>query len=163
MIDTILHHAFPRNTQLLFAFYFELPSNSPSQRPRRAESSKAAITNGHEAKKALPVRTGSSIRGLMRGSSTNSTPTYTPYRDTPPPPPPNKPDRERHGRTPQFRKLSDWEDQITRTGARSVRVTDINREFRLSDRWGLHVASRLQLMLCGYFNVSLEWPWFSVT
>eukprot|EP00057_Strongylocentrotus_purpuratus_P006227 XP_011660701.1 PREDICTED: myotubularin-related protein 10-A isoform X4 [Strongylocentrotus purpuratus] len=132
MINTILHHAFPTNPQLLFAFFFELPSNSPNSRPKRTESTHNSLTNGHEAKKALPVRSGTRIKGLLHPQ-----PKYTPYRDrisaTPPPPPPNKPDRERHGRTPQFRRVADWEQQIKRTGARNVRVTEVNRDFRLSD------------------------------
>ncbi|XP_072167086.1 myotubularin-related protein 10-like [Diadema setosum] len=132
MIHTILHHAFPTNPQLLFAFAFKPPSNSPNSRPRRAESTHGGITNGHEAKKALPVRSGTRIKGIL-----NPQPKYTPFKDSitsaPPPPPPNKPDRERHGRTPQFRRQEDWEHQIKRTGARNVRVTEVNRDFRLSD------------------------------
>nr|XP_054755618.1 uncharacterized protein LOC129261587 [Lytechinus pictus] len=132
MVNTILHHAFPTNPQLLFAFFFELPNNSPNSRPKRSESAHNSLTNGHEVKKALPVRSGSRIKGLLHPQ-----PKYTPYRDrvssTPPPPPPNKPDRERHGRTPQFRRVADWEQQIKRMGATNVRVTEVNRDFRLSD------------------------------
>lgn len=135
MINTIMHHAFPKNPQLLFAFFFELPSNSPNSRPRRSESAhSSSLTNGKVKKALLPVRSGTHVKRLP-----NSQPTYTPFRDrilaTPPPLPPLPPSKpgERHGRTPQFRRPGDWEEQITRMGAMNVRITEVNREFRLSD------------------------------
>ena len=41
---------------------------------------------------------------------------------------------ERAGKTPQFRRYEDWQEEMQRTGARNLRVTAVNQDFRISDR-----------------------------
>ncbi|XP_072037729.1 myotubularin-related protein 10-B-like isoform X2 [Amphiura filiformis] len=123
IMNTIVYHAFPTNAQLLFAFAFKLPnSNGSFPQSNGPVDKKGPGTNKWKVIPQKPIQQ-----------------KYTPLPDkitrvpATPPPVPEKPVIGRPGKTPQYRKCADWEYELKRTGARNLRVSMINQDFRISE------------------------------
>ncbi len=125
-MNTIVYHAFPTNAQLLFAFAFKLPNSNGSSFNQ---------SNGPVDKKGTGTKKW--IKVIPQKPPQQK---YTPLAEktarvpATPPPVPEKPVIGRPGKTPQYRKCADWEFELKRTGARNLRVSMINQEFRISER-----------------------------
>ncbi|XP_033108251.1 myotubularin-related protein 10-B-like isoform X2 [Anneissia japonica] len=112
IVNTILHHAFPKKLELLFAFSFQLP-NSQALTP--------TVTNPEKN------------HSKSNGRSINLTKFFRTTSPTVPPSPTPSLSEERPSRTPQYRKVSDWEAEIKRTNGLNLRVTLANQAFKICD------------------------------
>ncbi|XP_071844612.1 myotubularin-related protein 10-like isoform X3 [Apostichopus japonicus] len=126
IIQTILHHAYPSNINLLFAFAFQLPSDSESNQNR---SNKIHAENGvsnrhsHSYDGSLPSIRFNSEWGSKRASS--------------PPTPPPKPVQGQKdwttGKTPTYRNMKDWQDETSRWGKQNLKVTAVNTDYMMCE------------------------------
>ncbi|XP_071794588.1 myotubularin-related protein 10-B-like isoform X2 [Asterias amurensis] len=133
VMNTILHYAYITNPQRLFAFSFELPASASS-----LSSSKPANHFVDELKMKIKGNDRKSLITIKK-SAKKLEPAYRPtsQRISSVPAVPELPERvestERAGKTPQFRRYEDWQEEMQRTGARNLRVTAVNQDFRISD------------------------------
>ncbi|XP_022100845.1 myotubularin-related protein 10-A-like isoform X3 [Acanthaster planci] len=128
VMNTILHYAYITNLHRLFAFSFELPLSSSSLSSSKATNhatDSQNIKGGKEWKSLNAKKAPKVVTAVYRPSSQRiSAISDMPERSEP---------MERAGRTPQFRRYEDWQDEIDRTGARNLRVTAVNQDFRISE------------------------------
>ena len=136
-MNTIVYHAFPTNAQLLFAFAFKLPNSSASfsvtqsNGPKKDLLSKKASVGGGGTKKWVKVIPQQPQKYTPLPDKISRVPAMP---STPPPIAEKPVGAGRTGRTPQYRKCADWEFELKRTGARNLRVSLINQDFRISER-----------------------------
>lgn len=134
MIQTILHHSNTSNIELLFAFSYELPSDSRSV-------SMKPFSNQNSVRK---VHTENGVDGRHKRSDSGSQPSIrfsSEWGSQPapsPPTPPPKPSKGQmdwlSGKTPTFRDIKDWQVEINRWGQENLlRVTTANIDFMMCD------------------------------
>ena len=131
-MNTIVYHAFPTNGQLLFAFAFKLPNSAANiQQSNGPVDNRKGTTKKNQWVKVIPQKPPPPPPPSQK---------HTPLPDkvsrvpATPPPVPEKPVTGRPGKTPQYRKTADWEFELKRLGARNLRVSLINQDFRISER-----------------------------